>query len=229
MAGPASTGRPIIFLGSGAYSFTIADTFTATPGWGGTIAGFAQNLEPDRGGETFEGYRVYSLRELGPLAATYDAVCVLGDCQAKRRFVEQAARLGFRFATLVHPHTFLSPYSSLGEGSVTGISTIITSHNRIGRHCMFGSQTQIGENGSIGDYCYIALGVKIAGSVTIGSEVFIGINATISDHVTIGQGATIGAGAVVIRDVPAGVTVAGNPARELEPRPDSPGAEAHES
>jgi UDP-2-acetamido-3-amino-2,3-dideoxy-glucuronate N-acetyltransferase len=43
----------------------------------------------------------------------------------------------------------------------------------------------------------------------------IGANATILCGITIGEGALIGAGSVVTRDVPAGETWAGNPARRL--------------
>ena len=46
-------------------------------------------------------------------------------------------------------------------------------------------------------------------------EASIGANATIVCGITIGKGATVGAGAVVTKDVPPGVTVVGNPAREL--------------
>lgn len=46
----------------------------------------------------------------------------------------------------------------------------------------------------------------------------IGSNATILPGVTIGEGAVVGAGAVVTKDVPAGTTVAGNPAVPLAPR-----------
>jgi UDP-2-acetamido-3-amino-2,3-dideoxy-glucuronate N-acetyltransferase len=43
----------------------------------------------------------------------------------------------------------------------------------------------------------------------------LGSGAVILGGVTIGAGATVGAGAVVTRDVPAGETVVGNPARPL--------------
>lgn len=44
----------------------------------------------------------------------------------------------------------------------------------------------------------------------------IGAGAVILPGVTIGEGAMIGAGAVVTRDVPAGETWAGNPARRID-------------
>lgn len=49
----------------------------------------------------------------------------------------------------------------------------------------------------------------------------IGANATILGGVTIGEGAIVGAGSVVTRDVPPGVIVCGNPAREAGRVPQS--------
>ena len=54
-----------------------------------------------------------------------------------------------------------------------------------------------------------------SGTITIGRGCFIGQRAIILGGVTIGDGATIGAGSVVTRDVPAGATAAGVPARVL--------------
>lgn len=50
---------------------------------------------------------------------------------------------------------------------------------------------------------------------TIEDGATIGGGATVLPGVRIGVGATVGAGAVVTKDVPPGVTVAGNPARIL--------------
>lgn len=52
--------------------------------------------------------------------------------------------------------------------------------------------------------------------VEIGDGVWIGYNATVLKGVTVGVGAVIAPGAVVLRDVPAGAHVAGNPARVVE-------------
>lgn len=54
--------------------------------------------------------------------------------------------------------------------------------------------------------------------VRIGSSVWIGGGAIILPGITIGDEAIVGAGSVVTRNVPAGATVAGNPARVLPPR-----------
>lgn len=51
--------------------------------------------------------------------------------------------------------------------------------------------------------------------VVIEDEVWIGFNATILKGVRIGKGAIVQPGAVVIKDVPAGVIVAGNPAQTV--------------
>ena len=60
-------------------------------------------------------------------------------------------------------------------------------------------------------------GIEGAKRVRIGSNVWIGGGAVILPGVTIGDDAVIGAGSVVTRDVPAGIVVVGNPARERGP------------
>jgi acetyltransferase-like isoleucine patch superfamily enzyme len=64
-----------------------------------------------------------------------------------------------------------------------------------------------------------------AGRVILRRGAFIGGYAMIGCGVEIGEGATVAAGAVVGRDVPAGFTAIGNPARIVGPAVDPPGKE----
>ncbi len=58
-----------------------------------------------------------------------------------------------------------------------------------------------------------ASGFEFGRPVRIGRNVWIGAGAILLPGVTVGDDAIIGAGSVVTRDVPAGATVVGNPAR----------------
>jgi maltose O-acetyltransferase len=57
-------------------------------------------------------------------------------------------------------------------------------------------------------------GLEFGRPVRIGRNVWVGAGALILPGVTVGDDAIIGAGSVVTRDVPAGATVVGNPARQ---------------
>lgn len=50
----------------------------------------------------------------------------------------------------------------------------------------------------------------------IGDNVLIGANAVILEGIKIGDGAVVAAGSVVTEDVPAGVVVAGSPAKIIK-------------
>jgi maltose O-acetyltransferase len=58
-------------------------------------------------------------------------------------------------------------------------------------------------------------GLELGRPVLIGRQVWIGGGAILLPGITVGDDAVVGAGAVVTRDVPAGETVAGNPARPI--------------
>lgn len=102
---------------------------------------------------------------------------------------------------------------------------------KVGKNAFIGSEVfiddQFPELASIGESAVVSFRAtiithddsrNIVSPVTIGEKAFIGACAVILPGVSIGDNAVVGAGAVVTKDVPAGATVAGNPARTLKGR-----------
>ena len=85
----------------------------------------------------------------------------------------------------------------------------------IGAATMIGPQVQIYCADHHRDATLRTQGLERARPVKIGEKVWIGGGAIIMPGITIGNEAIIGAGSVVTRDVAAGATVVGNPARAV--------------
>ncbi len=84
---------------------------------------------------------------------------------------------------------------------------------RIGAGTQIGPAVQIYAADHPRDATERRSGLELGRPVIIGEHVWIGGGAIILPGVTIGSDAVIGAGSVVTRDVAAGATVVGNPAR----------------
>lgn len=149
--------------------------------------------------------------------ATHDIIVGVGDGRRGALSDAVIAR-GGTLAVVIHPSAVVSATATIGVGSVISAGVIVQMDAQVGRYCTLNTACTVDHDNVLEDGVNIAPGAHLAGHVTVCEGAFIGIGATIKGGVRIGRGATVGAGAVVLRDVPDGLTVVGNPARPMATR-----------
>lgn len=133
-------------------------------------------------------------------------------------------------------YDFVNAYGcSIDDGSKVGTFVEIQKGVSIGKNCKVSSHSFICEGVTIEDNVFIGHNVTFINdripratrpdgsmqteedwtmeNTIIGKGASIGSSATIMCGISIGEGALIGAGSVVTKDVPAGATAYGNPAK----------------
>jgi sugar O-acyltransferase (sialic acid O-acetyltransferase NeuD family) len=169
-------------------------------------------------GSTFSGLPVLGeIDQVETVRADLYLVCV-GAGLARERIVERLRMRGVlenRYATVVDPSVRNPAGCPIGAGSILLSHVSITADVIVGEHVAVMPGVTITHDDVIERYATLAAGVTLGGSVRVCRGAYLGMNAAVFPGVRIGAGAVIGMSAAVLRNVPAGETWAGVPAREL--------------
>ena len=124
----------------------------------------------------------------------------------------------------IEPGALIREQVTIGKNAVIMMGAVINIGAVIGEGTMIDMGAVLGGRATVGKNCHVGAGAVLAGviepasatPVIVEDNVLIGANAVVIEGVHIGANAVVAAGAVVIEDVPAGMVVAGCPARVIK-------------
>jgi sugar O-acyltransferase (sialic acid O-acetyltransferase NeuD family) len=123
---------------------------------------------------------------------------------------------GLQPVTLAHPTASIADNAVVESGAQIMAGAVIAPEAKIGRECIINTKASVDHECILKDGVEVGPGATLCGLVKVGTNGWICAGATILPRINIGADAIIGAGAVVTKNVPAGQTVVGVPARPIK-------------
>jgi len=210
----------LIVWGASGHARVVADIVRLNGTY--TIAGFLDDVAPERAGEAFEGSRILGGREQldeSRGAGVTHLIVAFGDCESRLAAGRFAAQRGWLLGTAVHPSAVIAASARIGAGSVVAANAVLNPGVTTGESVIVNTGATVDHDCTLGDAVHLSPGACLAGRVRVGDCAWIGIGAVVADGSAIGRGTWIGAGAAVIDDIPERVVAYGVPARVIRSRP----------
>jgi sugar O-acyltransferase (sialic acid O-acetyltransferase NeuD family) len=208
----------IVIVGAGGFGREVLDVVEAINFECGTtersryeVLGFLDDGDPDP--RTLAPYGVDVIGGVGRLAELPEDVgyvIAIGSPAVRRKLDEQGQR---PCPVLVHPAATYGRAVTFGPGTVVCAGVRLTNNIAVGRHVHANLNATVGHDAVLGDYVTLSPLVAVSGNVTLEDDVMVGTGVTINPGVTVGRGAVLGSGGAVLRDVAAGMTAVGVPAK----------------
>jgi sugar O-acyltransferase (sialic acid O-acetyltransferase NeuD family) len=136
------------------------------------------------------------------------------DGRGRLAYHERLTARGLKPVTLIHPSAVIARDAEIGEGSQIMAGVVIGPRAKIGKQCIVNVRAGIDHETVLEDGVEISPGATLCGLIRVGTCSWIAAGATVLPMIRIGENAVVGAGSVVNKDVPAGTTVVGIPARQ---------------
>ena len=148
-------------------------------------------------------------------------VIAISSPTVRKQIAKKCEMAGFEFWSVISNNAVIYDDAKIGRGAIICAFSVVTTNVTIGDHCHLNLRTQVEHDSVLDDFVTLSPGAICNGNVHLEDEVFIGSgailkNGTKSTPLVVEKQAVVGMGTVVLSKVRAGVTVVGNPAREMK-------------
>ncbi len=193
-------------IGAGGHGMVVIATALA--------AGFDVKRVFDDDGTTW-GKMILGVPVEGPIEAVVETggkvVLGIGDNEIRKSLSD----FPVDWVEVVHPSSVVDRSVRLGAGAVVFAGSVIQPNSIIGEHSIVNTGATVDHDCILEPFVHVAPGVSLSGGVHLEEGAFMGVGSCAMPGVRVGCWTTVGAGAVVHRNVGAGVTVVGIPAKPL--------------
>lgn len=126
-----------------------------------------------------------------------------------------AVKAGFQLPNIIHPSAVVSAHAAIGCGVYIGPGAMVNAGAVIGDGCIINSGAIVEHDCNVGAFVHIAPGAVLSGGVIVGDNAHLGTGCAVTHGLKIGEGSIIGTGSAVVKDIPAQVVCADNPAKYI--------------
>lgn len=192
-----------------------------------TIVGLVDGTR--RIGEQTLGYSILGREEdLPKLVVSHSlhgVVVAIGDNFLRWRVASRVSELcpELPFVSAIHPDAYVSPHSTIEDGTVILAGVVVNSCCSVGRLCILNTNASLDHDSTMEAYSSLAPGVAIGGNCTIGHYSAICIGAAIAHGIRVGKHTVVGAGSTVVTNIPSYRVAYGSPAKEVRERVEGEG------
>jgi len=194
--------KPVIIVGAGGHAKVVFDVLKLS---NIEVLGF---LTPDlRFGKYYCGKKILGddsvLQQYLPNEIEIvNGVGALPGLNKRWELSDKMSKLGYHFATIIHPTAIVSSDIHLNEGVQIMAGAIIQSGVTVGKNCIINTGAVIDHDCKIEDNCHIAPGVICSGEVIVRKNTHIGTGVNIIQAVTINENCIVAAGSTVYKNIP---------------------------
>lgn len=128
-------------------------------------------------------------------------VLAVGDVQLRRKWIDTLPA-SWWCPPIVHPSSTVSPFASLGKGTVVMAHAVVQARASTGAHCILNTACSVDHDCVLADNVHCAPGTHLAGGVCVEEDVLLGVGSCVLPRARIGARCVVGLGSKVLVDVP---------------------------
>jgi len=193
--------RGLVIMGCGGHARSVADV--------ALDLGVAELRFVDASARAGEAILGFPVSDRIPAAVEgWQGMPASGDGATRRKQVDELAQRGFPIATLIARDAYVSRAARVGPGAFVAHGAHVGPEAVIGDGAIINTGAVVDHESEVGAYGHVSVNAVVAGRCRIGVEVMIGAGAVVIDGISI-------ADYVLVEDLTARGTYAGNPARPL--------------